>query len=132
MTQVIFNLEGKISRLDQRSLQVFTDCQDLLNTAIETLVEIFQFQEETKEEIFKRGQEEWRKEKELLLKEKKTALIKAETEKKAIYDLELKFKTEKKALSDLLLAEKNKPKVCGAGCTKDHTNDGACLVCLRI
>jgi exonuclease VII small subunit len=43
LTQVISSLEGKISRLDQRSLQVVTDCQDLLNNAIETLVEILQF-----------------------------------------------------------------------------------------
>jgi hypothetical protein len=110
---------------------VRTDCQKLLNDAVETLVEIFKFQEEeTQEEIFKREQDEWRKEKELLFKKKETALIKATAvELKAITDLVVKAEAEKKALSDLLLTEKNKPKVCGADCTKDHINDGACLIC---
>jgi hypothetical protein len=38
---VISTLEGKISRLDQSSLQVVTDLKKLLNGAIKTLVEIF-------------------------------------------------------------------------------------------
>ena len=46
-----------------------TDCEKLLNGAIEELVDILHFKEETKEERFKREQDEWRKEKELLLKE---------------------------------------------------------------
>jgi hypothetical protein len=41
--------------------------KNLLNVEIKKLVGIFKFQEETKEEIFKREQAEWRKEKGLLL-----------------------------------------------------------------
>jgi hypothetical protein len=60
------------------------------------------------EERLKREQDEWRKEKELLLKEKENEKVRAEAE---------------------LSALKNKLKVCGENCTKDHTNDGACLNC---
>ena len=74
--------------MDERSEQIVTDCQKLLNGAIEALVEIFQFQEETKEETLKREKEEWLKEKELLLKQSETALIKANAaEKKVLNDL---------------------------------------------
>jgi hypothetical protein len=41
--QVISTLEGKISRLDQRSKKVLSDCQKLLNDAIETYFVIFKF-----------------------------------------------------------------------------------------
>ena len=52
---------------------------------------------------------------ELLLKEKENEKVRAEAEKKVLYDQ--------------LTAEKNKSKLCGADCTKDHTNDGTCLKC---
>ena len=52
---------------------------------------------------------------ELLLKQSYAEKVRAEAEKKVLYDQ--------------LTAEKNKPKVCGVDCTKDHTNDGACLKC---
>ncbi len=121
MNQVIKTLEGKIARLDQRSQQVVTEFEKLLNGAIEVLVEILHFQEESNEERFKREQNEWKKEKELLLKEK-------ENEKAEKVRAEAEFK----ALNDQLTAEKNKPKVCDADCTKDHTNDGACLKCGQV
>ncbi len=50
LNQVIQILEGKITRLDQRSYQVVSDCKKLLNSAIKELVEILHFKEETKEE----------------------------------------------------------------------------------
>lgn len=103
LTQVISILEGKISRLDERSEQILTDCQKLLNGAIEALVEIFQFQEETKEETLTREKEEWRKEKELLLKESENALIKANAaEMKAMTALIKATAAEKEVLNDLL------------------------------
>ncbi len=93
ITQVIFTLEGKIDSLDLRSQQVLIHFKNLLNVEIKKLVGIFKFQEETKEEIFKREQAEWRKEKGLLLQEKETALITATA-------------AELKSISDLLEAEK--------------------------
>ena len=38
LRQVISTLEGKISRIDEKSEQIVTDYQKLLNSAIETLV----------------------------------------------------------------------------------------------
>ena len=54
VTQVISFLEEKISGLDQRSEQVLTDFQKLLHGAIETFVKIYQFQGESKQEMFMR------------------------------------------------------------------------------